>query len=206
MLKVGLTGGIGSGKTTVAGLFELLHVPVYYADRRAQALMETDTHIRKAIESLLGQDTITPEGVPDRALIAQKVFKNSDLLKGLNAIVHPAVRKDFDQWCNQYSDKNYVIQEAAILFESGAAALMDENILVWAAEDVRVTRTVKRDDTNEEAVRGRMQHQWSDDQKASRVQFTIINDGAHSLIRQVLDIHHMLLHIAEVSESKTASP
>lgn len=195
MLKVGLTGGIGSGKSTVAGIFTLLGVPVFIADHRAQVLMQ-DSTMRDEIKSLIGSQAYDSHGAPDRSFIAARVFQDSALLEALNAIIHPAVRNDFETWCGQFSDKAYVIQEAAILFESGGAELMHENILVWAPEDLRLSRVMDRDNVSKAEVQARMGHQWSDDRKVALSQFIILNDDNHGLIRQVMDIDAALTSIA----------
>lgn len=199
MLKVGLTGGIGSGKSTVARIFELLGIPVFVADLRAHMLMTRDQLVKDRIISLLGPDSYDTSGRPDRKYISSKVFDNKKLLDGLNAIVHPAVRDDFESWCQSFTQHPYVIQEAAVLFESGGAALMEENILVWAPEAQRIDRVIARDHVSKSDVLARMHHQWSEDQKVYGSQFVIINDTTHSLIRQVLDIDAALVHIGTTS-------
>ena len=196
MLKVGLTGGIGSGKTTVGRIFQLLGVPLFIADLEAKEILASDPDVRTAVQALLGPQAYV-EGSPDRAWIASRVFDSPELLKGLNAIIHPAVRGRFDSWTASYSTQPYVIQEAAILIESGGAALMDRNILVWAPEEIRITRVAARDGTPTEAVKKRMEHQMPDDAKVTSADFVIINDGAHPLIRQILEIHRALRFPAE---------
>ncbi len=199
MLKVGLTGGIGSGKSTVGAIFKLLGVPIFIADLRAHALMIADEVVQEQLISLLGKKAYDSHGRPDRKFIASQVFNDQELLAALNGIIHPAVRNDFNQWCQDYLNHPYVMQEAAVLFESGGAALMDENIVVWAPEDIRMKRVSARDHISEQEVQARMQHQWSDLEKVSRAQFTIINDNTHSLIRQVQDLHILLCHIATLA-------
>jgi len=192
MLKVGLTGGIGSGKSTVAELFELLGVPVYYSDTRARELIHTDETVRKAIVGLLGPKSYDASGAPDRKFIARQVFGNQTLLHQLNQIVHPAVREDFAEWCTLNGGAPYILQEAAILFESGGAALLDAVILVWAPEQTRVSRVMRRDGSSEQEVLARMQHQMPDARKVELSQYWINNDGDHFLTRQVADIHAAL--------------
>lgn len=195
MLKVGLTGGIGSGKSTVGNIFQFFGIPVYIADSRAHGLMVNDPAVKARIKELLGIESYNAGDLPDRKYIASKVFQNPDLLAGLNAIIHPAVREDFTSWCQTYHMKSYVLHEAAILFESGVAGEMDENIVVWAPEEVRIARVIARDHVAEEEVRSRMKYQWTDLEKISRAQFTVINDHGHSLIRQVKDLHETLCYI-----------
>lgn len=199
MLKVGLTGGIGSGKSTIGHLFHLLGVPVYIADLQAHRLMISNPDVQGAIIALLGEQAFD-QGLPDRKYIAGRVFHNNAILAQLNAIVHPAVRSDFTTWCTTQSVP-YVIQEAAVLFESGGAGLMDELIMVWAPEAERIARVMRRDQVTDQDVRARMQHQWPDTDKVALAQFVVINDGAHSLIHQVSDLHSCLLRIASQGES-----
>jgi dephospho-CoA kinase len=195
MLKVGLTGGIGSGKSTVGAIFRSLGIPLFIADLRAHALMMSDEGVKEKIRSLLGNKAFDNQDKPDRKYIASQVFHDRNLLRELNAIIHPAVRSDFDHWCQAFVTRPYVLQEAAVLFESGGAKLMDENIVVWAPEEIRMNRVVLRDHISEKEVRARMQHQWNDLERAAQAQFTVINDNVHSLIRQVKDIHMALCHI-----------
>ncbi|HLF63271.1 MAG TPA: dephospho-CoA kinase [Saprospiraceae bacterium] len=197
MLKVGLTGGIGSGKSTVASIFSLLGVPVYIADLRAHELMIRNQTIREKIIALLGVKAYDAHHLPDRKYIAAKVFEDKGLLENLNSIIHPVIRDDFESWCTSFSDRFYIIQEAAVLFESGGAALMNENILVWAPEDLRMKRVMARDRVAGAEVQARMQVQLADEDKAAQSQFLIINDNEHSLIRQVLDIDQALRFIAQ---------
>jgi dephospho-CoA kinase len=197
MLKVGLTGGIGSGKTTVARIFILLGIPVYSADHRGRELMTHDPAIRARVTALLGRDAYLEDGSLNRKEIAAKVFRDDTLLASLNAVVHPAIRRDFEIWNSQFRDTPYVVQEAAILIESGGAAQMDQTILVWAPEDVRIARVMTRDEVSEADVRARMLHQIDDPVKVAAAHFIVINDGRHPLLRQVLEVHQALLWLGE---------
>ena len=147
MLKIGLTGGIGSGKSTVAKIFALLGVPVYDSDHRAKVLMTEDNAVRKGIIDLLGEESYTAAGTLDRAHISSRVFDDKEALAKLNAIVHPAVGRDFIAWCNGYSGQCYVLKEAALIFEAGIHASLDYIILVTAPEEIRIKRVVERDNT-----------------------------------------------------------
>lgn len=195
MLRVGLTGGIGSGKSTVGLVFNFLGIPVYIADARAHGLMANDEKVKAQIKLLLG-NTSYHDDKPDRKYIASRVFQDPELLDALNAIIHPAVREDFKDWCRTYHMKPFVLHEAAILFESGVSDEMDENIVVWAPEEARISRVMLRDKVTEDEVRSRMRHQWTEQEKIARAQFTVINDGAHSLIRQVKDLYDTLCFIS----------
>ena len=154
---VGLTGGIGSGKTTVAKMFMELGVPVYLADVEAKKLLAENTEVQKKVIDILGEQAYKNEE-PDRAYIAEKVFKNKNLLTSLNKIIHPAVKIHFENW---YASQNapYVLKEAAILFESGSYKDCNAIITVTAPEEIRINRVILRDKTTEEAVRARMQNQ-----------------------------------------------
>ncbi len=190
MKRIGLTGGIGSGKSTVAKLFATLGVPVYTSDDRAKALMHTDLDLKQAIIERFGQE-VYPKGELDRKSLADRVFSNPAELAELNALVHPAVGRDFRAWLeNMAIDGHpYIIKEAAILFEAGADKEMDEVIVVTAPESLRIDRVMKRDGVDEASVRARISKQWSDEDKLERADHVITNDGEHSLIEQVLELH-----------------
>lgn len=195
MKLIGITGGIGSGKSTVAGMFKTLGIPVYESDLRAKLLMEENESVRQSIKDLLGQDAYLPEGPLNRAWIAEKVFNSPMLLKQLNAIVHPAVYLDLLAWSEEAGQKAapYLLQESAILFEEKLTDRLISIILVVANEQVRIDRVVKRDNISAEAVRLRMKNQWPDEDKIPLSDYVIYNDSDRSLIDQVMDIHKMIL-------------
>lgn len=187
MLKVGLTGGIGSGKTIVANVFKQLGVSVYSSDDRAKALMTENASLRSALCSQFG-DKAFVDGVLNRAYIASKVFSNKKALEELNALVHPAVEEDFRTWCDKQNSP-YVIKEAAILIESGGHKQLNQIILVQAPEQIRISRVLKRDGGEQSHVLARMKEQWSDTQKEAHAQHIISNDGKSSVLEQVLKLH-----------------
>lgn len=191
MIKVGVTGGIGSGKTTVCRIFGSLGVPVYYADARAKQLVLEDQSLRDGYRQLFGSDVYTDEGLLNRKLIADRIFNNPKLLEKVNSLVHPAVRKDFDIWCNEQSAP-VVIQEAAILIEGGGYQLMDRVILVTAPEELRIERVMSRDDTTRKMVEQRMKSQWSTEQLRQFCDFEIFADNQCLVTPQVLQIHKEL--------------
>jgi dephospho-CoA kinase len=191
-MQIGLTGGIGSGKTTVARLFELLGIPVYYADDRAKALMEEDPEVRQGLLELFGPEVYLPSGQLNRAWISQQVFSNRNLLEKLEKIVHPAVFLDGNQW-HQEQNAPYTIKEAALLFESGSAEQLDRIIVVTAPDQLRIQRVIERDQVTAEQVQSRMNNQWPQSEKAERADYVIQNDGAHLLIPQVWSIHQEIL-------------
>ena len=192
MLKVGVTGGIGSGKTTVCNMFELLHVPVYYSDSRSKELIQSDSGLIQLIKSEFGDHLYSKENKLDRAALAAIVFNDAEKLGKLNSIVHPAVAKDFLNWCEQYTAEKYIIKESAILFEAIAHIDLDFIITVYADSETRLKRIQDRDHSKASDVLARMKNQLSDTDKMSRSDYVIFNDGKHSLIKQVLALHEEL--------------
>ncbi len=189
MLKIGLTGGIGSGKTTVAKIFELLGINVYYADIRAKKLLNS-FELRPKITKIFGD--IYKNGLLDKKKLAEIVFNDKNKLQQLNKIVHPAVERDFELWCKNKIANHYIIKEAAILFESGSHKYLDKIIMVFAPEDVRINRVCKRDNTTREKVIARIKNQWSDEEKIKLSDFVIKNYGNNLVIPQVLAIDKAL--------------
>ena len=187
MIKVGLTGGIGSGKTTIAKIFMQLGVPVYFSDTRAKDLMLNNKSLQESLISLFGDEVII-DGLLNRSYIASKVFSNPKELVKLNALVHPFVQKDFDAWSASQSS-HYVLKEAAIIFETGADKFLDQVILVESPEDLKISRVMLRDKVTRKEVLMRMEQQWSDDQKRTNADYIIQNDEKCSLISQILRMH-----------------
>lgn len=194
MMVVGLTGGIGSGKTTVANFFEVLGVPIYIADDAAKNLMESSSKIRKEIIELLGEEAYT-ENLPNRKWIAKQVFTNEALLNKLNQIIHPRVKTHFKHWAEN-QQANYVLYEAAILFEKGGYKDTDYNILVVAPKEERVKRLQKRDNSAKEDIEARMQNQWDDQKKIKLADFIIENIHKADTKTQVKRLHETLSGIA----------
>lgn len=191
---VGLTGGIGSGKTTVAGFFKKLGVPVYIADNEAKHLMVISPEIRSEIIQLLGENAYIKDK-PNRAYIASKVFKDKYLLARLNAIIHPRVAKHFQRWYEQ-QDSPYVIKEAAILFENDGYKKCDFMLLVIAPMHIRIERLKDRDQSSEQEIKDRMKAQWDDAKKTSLSDFCIENVFIEQTEEKVSRIHnHILLRI-----------
>ena len=191
MLLVGITGGIGSGKTTVSRVFETLGVPVFYADAEARRLQNEDHDVIAAIKNLFGETIYSVEGL-NRNAVAEKVFSDSVLLKKLNGIVHPATVRAFDEWKKNQSDKKYILKEAAILFETGLNDSLNKVILVTAPDEIKIKRIMKRDSVSADQVISRMKSQLSDEQKIPLADFVIVNDERQAVIPQVMAIHELL--------------
>lgn len=193
-MNIGVTGGIGSGKSIVCKLFACLDVPVYDADTRAKWLTNYDHEIRQAIILLLGSESYTENGEYNRAYVSSKVFKNPDLLKKLNGIIHPAVAKDTDDWMKTHSDAPYVIKEAAIMNKAGANNNLDLVVVVKAPVDIRLKRIKNRDKSrSEEEILAIIERQVSDEERDAIADFTINNNENAALIPQVLKLHQLFL-------------
>jgi len=192
MLQVGITGGIGSGKTTVCKIFEILNIPVYYSDDEAKKLMVTNELLIQDIKDFLGPNAYTKEGQLNRAYIADVVFNDQSKLDRLNSIVHPAMYKDGQRWHLRQKDVPYTLKEAAILFESKGHTLMDKTILVVAPQDLRIQRVLARDTTSKEAVLARIGKQMPDEEKIPLADYIILNNGKAPLVPQILKIHDKL--------------
>ncbi|WP_405397304.1 dephospho-CoA kinase [Maribacter sp. Asnod2-G09] len=191
MIIIGLTGGIGSGKSTVATMFKKLGVPVYDSDQRAKYLMNTSKVIHDQLVALLGEEAFK-DGTLNRSYIAGKVFNDAELLAKLNNIVHPVVRQDFIDWSND-QDANYVIQETALLFENKAQELYDDVILVTAPKEVRINRVLDRDNTTREQVEARMNNQLDDETKLELANYVIENTDLERTRSKVLQVHASIL-------------
>jgi len=193
MKKIGITGGIGSGKSTVCRIFELLGVPVYYADDEAKNILDTNSDVLNKVIETFGKEVINDSGRVDRKKLASVVFNSPEKLGALNKIVHPAVGKHFQEWCFLNSRSAYILKEAAILFESGAYKNVDKVITVVAPEEMRIQRVIARDKISREEVESRISKQISDEEKISRSAFIITNDEQQMVIPQVLKIHNELM-------------
>ena len=197
MYKVGITGGIGSGKTTVCKVFDVLGVPIFYADTEAKNMMVEDDLLIEAIKLTFGEESYFEDGKLNNKHIASIVFNNEAELAKLNALVHPAVFRAFDKWeANVNANAPYTLKEAALLFESGSYKMCDTTILVTAPTDVKINRVMQRDNSTAEQVKARMDKQMSDDEKAKMANHFIMNDETHSIIEQVLALHKEFLNLA----------
>lgn len=195
MLKAGITGGIGAGKSIVCQVFEALGIPVFYADAAGKYLMENDPAVMGAIQSLFGTD-IYQNGILDRQKIAAIVFRYPGELQKLNEIIHPAVIRYGREWMEQ-QHAPYVMKEAALFFETGSDKDMDLMIGVFAPRKTRILRAMERDHSTQESVLARMAQQMDEQEKMSRCSFIIHNDGLQAILPQVLQVHEALLKRAE---------
>lgn len=191
MEVIGLTGGIGSGKTTIAKMFESLNIPVYYADIEAKKLMNTSNNIKIKLIDLFGDETFIDESL-NRSYIANIVFNDKEKLQKLNAIVHPEVERHFHNWIKNQNSK-YVIQENAIIFENENQSKFDKMITVTASKDLRVNRVMQRDAVSESMVLDRMKNQLKDSYKINNSDFVIYNTDLKQSKDQVLKIHKDLI-------------
>jgi len=192
MFIVGLTGGIGSGKTLISNIFEIFGVPVFYADLEARKLLDQDHAIRKNLIDHFGKD-IYSTGNLDRKKLASIVFHDKNSLNFLNSIVHPAVRKKFDHWVKERNDHKYLIEEAAILLESGGIDRFDMVVTVSSPENIRISRVMERDQVTKEDVIKRMKNQISEEERNQLADDVIMNDGTELVIPQVLQLHQIFL-------------
>jgi dephospho-CoA kinase len=195
MLRIGLTGGIGSGKSTVAKIFEVLGIPVYYADDAAKNIMNNDEELKQQIIKHFGVKSYINNKL-DRKYISEKVFNNKENLSLLNSLVHPATIRDAENWMKNQTTA-YTIKEAALIFESGSEKFLDYVIGVSAPENLRIERTMKRDNISAEEVKNRINNQMSEEKKISLCNFVVTNDKQQPLLPQIIALHKQLLHLAE---------
>jgi len=191
MLKVGLTGNIGSGKSLISEVFSIYGVPVYRADRESKKFLD-DPVVKEKIISLFGETVITATGEIDRRTLANIVFSDGKALMALDSLLHPMVLNDFKQWCAGYREHPYIIQEAAIIFESGIAALFDKIICVSCPIEIAIERVMRRDGTDAGPVKQRMRFQMEDADKAALSDYVIHNDGSEMILPQVISLHEKL--------------
>ena len=189
MLKIGLTGNMGSGKTTVSKVFEILGIPVFYADDEAKKVMVTDQILINSIKSTFGEISYFADGTLNRKHIAAIVFNNDAELKKLNALVHPAVFRAFDEWVKNFNDIPYVLKEAALLFESDSYKFCDYTIMVQAPLETRIKRVMQRDGLTLDEVERRNSNQFPEEKKTQLADYIIKNDDTQLVIPQVLEMH-----------------
>lgn len=192
MINIGITGGIGSGKSTVCKIFELYGIEVYYADPRAKRLMTGDKALKSKIKDLLGKEAYYRNGRLNRSYVANKIFNDKDLLRQLNGLVHPAVGEDFNKW-SLTAKSPFVLKEAALLIDNGSYKKLDGLILVVADTDVRISRVMARDNASRKEVQQRINHQRNQEDNKQYADYIIDNSGSKSLILQVDKIYHQII-------------
>jgi dephospho-CoA kinase len=204
-MLVGVTGGIGSGKSTVCKIFEVLGVPVYNSDNRARALMAEDKELVEKIKAAFGEEAYPDNQNLNRSFLAKEVFSNPSKLQKLNSLVHPAVGRDFASWVAAQSSQPYVIKEAALLFETGSHNSLDSVVLVTAPEEVRVSRVLARDpQRSEKQVRDIIGNQLKDEEKKRLANYVLSNNEQELLVPQVVALHEQLLADAAKKVAKEA--
>lgn len=191
MLKVGLTGNIGSGKTLIADIFRVLGVPVFDADSEAKIILHS-AEVSESLHKLFGKQ-VFKQGTIDRKALAAIVFGDEQKLKQLNALIHPLVRQHFDRWCGRQAGSPYIIYEAAIMIETGFYKQLDRVVMVMADKELRIGRVIQRDQVTRQMVEQRMARQWDQQRKASLADYLISNNDDDRLIPQVLELHHKLM-------------
>lgn len=194
MIKVGLTGGIGSGKSTIARAFEVLGTPVYYADARSKHLTVTDQRIISGLKEIIGPDVYFADGSLDKKRMAAAIFSNKEQLAKVNALIHPIVAADFEQWAREQAKRGikYVVHEAAILIENGSYRNFDMILLATAPEQVRVTRTAIRDSATPEQILARIRNQMPDEQKLPYATHVLTTDDHQPVLKHIISIHNKL--------------
>lgn len=198
MLKVGITGGIGSGKTIVCRVFALLGVPIYDSDYRAKWVMHHDSWLRQELIKAFGEKAYTSSGHLDRPYLASLVFNHPDKLALLNGLVHPRVKDDFTNWVAAHHNHPYILKEAALMFESNAYKQVQGVITVSAPLEVRLARVLQRDPHRKAAdVQAIIDKQLTEEERQQRADYIIYNDDQQPVIPQVLDLHQKLLHLSQ---------
>lgn len=196
-LLIGITGGIGSGKSTISRFFEVLGVPVYNSDDRGKYLMVNDEQLMNQVKSTFGGQSYFDDGSLNRAYLASEVFSNEEKLQKLNSFVHPAVGRDFENWAEGNMHEPYVLKEAALLFEAGIYKQLDKTICVMASKSLRMERVFLRDEQrSQEEIENIIERQISDGQRKKLADYLVDNNGTELLIPQVLKIHQELLNLA----------
>lgn len=195
VIKLGITGGIGSGKTSVCRVFNILGIPVFLADEEARIVMDSDKSVIAQVNSITGKD-MYPDGNLDRAELASLIFNNKDLLQKVNSVVHPVIFENFRNWSNQ-QESEYVILEAAILFESGASSHVDRIATVIAPIEERIQRVMQRNSLTREQVLERIMNQSSDEEKTKQSHFVINNSDNEMIIPEIIKIHNEMVALTK---------
>jgi len=191
-IRIGITGGIGAGKSVVAKILQTIGYPVYNADTEAKNLLATDPVVIAAVKHLFGEKAYLPDGLPDRNFISQIVFNNPEMLSKLNAIIHPAVREHFLRWAELHNNDKIIFKEAAIMFESGSDKDLDKVIVVTAPAALRIERVQKRDGKSVTAIKQIISRQMPEEELIKKSDFVMVNDETRLLVPQVLEVLNKL--------------
>jgi len=194
MLRIGVTGGIGSGKSTVCNIFNNLGIPIFYSDEEGRKLLNTDAQVIDKVKKKFGKDMYTSENTLDRERMAKLVFSDPQALEYLSKIVHPEVRKEFELWSTKFDRSHYIINEAAILLETGYYKELDKIITVFSPKEERIERVMKRDGVSRQEVEKRMMFQFSDEERNKLADYIIMNEDRSTLLEQVMELHEILLN------------
>lgn len=197
-LQIGITGGIGSGKSLVCRIFKTVGVSVYDADSRAKAVMTTDGILMSQIKKEFGVLSYHTNGELNREYLAERVFSNAEQLRTMNNLVHPRVKLDYEQWLELHKTEPYILKEAALLFEATSYTMLDKIVLVYAPEELRIQRVLGRDiHRSEEQVREIIRNQMSDEEKKKKADYVIVNDESELVLPQALQLHALFTTMTE---------
>lgn len=194
MLKIGITGGIGSGKTTICNIFKNLGVSIFNSDEHGRDLLNSDKQVKKQIVKLFGKDMYMSDGKIDRPRLAAVIFSDPNAMEKVTEIIHPKVQERFKKWCIKHEREPYILKEAAILFESGHYHDLDKIINVFAPKEDRIQRVMERDGVIEEEVKKRMRFQYSDEERNKLADFIIMNEDRNELLPQIMELHEIFLN------------
>jgi len=201
MLKIGITGGIGSGKTTASRIIRNLGVPVFASDEVGREALNKDKKLIKKVKRAFGEEMYLSDGSLNRVRLASLVFSNPQALEKLSSLVHPIVEMKFNDWCSLYEKRPYVLKEAAILFETGNYHGLDKVINVFAPREQRIQRVIKRDNTTKENVEKRIRFQYSDEERNELADYILMNEDGTDLLPEIMDLHEILLNENQYAKS-----
>lgn len=194
MLKVGITGGIGSGKSTICNIFRNLGVPIFSSDEEGRKVLNEDEDVRKELRKLFGDDMFISDGSVDRPRLASLIFSDPNAMDQVVSLVHPKVQEKYETWCIKHESRPYTLKEAAILFESGYYHDLDKIIHVFAPKEVRMQRVIQRDKSIKEEVMKRMRFQYTDEERNKLADFILINEEIDTLLPQVMELHEIFVN------------
>ena len=190
---IGITGGIGSGKSLICKIFSMMNIPIYDADSRAKYLINNDLFLKNSIKTLLGKNAYLPTGIYNRKWVASQVFNNPDLLKQLNSLVHPCVHKDSHDWVKKYSKSPFLIYEAALMKAAGDNNMFDKVIVINAPINLRIQRIQVRDKRSEQEIKDIIARQFSDEERLKIADYVIDNDDKEPVLEQVLELYEIIV-------------